>query len=828
MRLFERSGLLVALALAGGLACAAEPSKAVVALDIPAKPVGDALNDFARQSGLQIAIRPEHEANIRSAPVTGSYTPDEGLKALLSHTGLKYKFLNDSTVAVLPAQPEEPGAEARKQDISNRKLLDSEPTSSESDAARLRSAAEAESRDRSAQTAQLDAKLEEVTVTGTRQELYTSQVVTSGVLGDKDPFDVPFSISSYSGELAKLQDAYAPIDILKNDPAVQSPGLDLYPNEVIIRGFRSAAGGMRRDGLYGNDIGDAPIEAFDRIELVRGVAGFLYGFAQPGGVQNYVTKRPTQDAFSTLELQVRSGAGRYVHVDAGGPVLNDKLGYRVNLAREDQGDFTRRGDMVRDVGAVAIDAKVTDDLLLRLDGTYQSREQVGEFGLPRTSDGLEPGEFDTSRSLVPAWARSKFESAGGGVRAEYTLSDRWKVLAQARYDRVKADLGYGLVESLEGNGDFSLSVWLPPGKSANHSTVWQLMMLGEVNTGALRHQLAFGTFSLSSEHEVSYARGEVNVQVAGNIFHPSFSARPAIPVTPYDLYVTYTTDETHYFVGDTIGIGERWDVLLGLRRADMEWEQKQVNGAPYRYDAAKTSPSAAVIFKPNDSLRFYGSYARSLQIGYSAPCREDVVNACEIQPPLEAKQYEVGAKARVASSLDLALSLYQIELPSDYVDETTHIYGRYGEQRNRGVELTAAGNIRPNLAVVVGLGYLDAIRTSNEDPSLNGARVEALARLTGSVFVNYGVSSVPGLALMGRLYRVGPRDFDIANTIEVDGYTTLDLGAQYRTQAFGLPLKLRANIHNVTDEFYWDGLWYNRYSAGRGRVYSLAVELQLF
>ncbi|CAN0261703.1 unnamed protein product, partial [Phaeothamnion confervicola] len=272
---------------------------------------------------------------------------------------------------------------------------------------------------------------------------------------------------------------------------------------------------------------------------------------------------------------------------------------------------------------------------------------------------------------------------------------------------------------------------------------------------------------------------------------------------------------------DTLSIGERWQVLAGARHADV--------ADFYGGKAKKTSPSGAVIFKGAENSRLYGSYARSLQQGYRGPCqdRPDVTNACDIAPPIEAKQYEVGAKMRVGGSLDLTVAAFRIELPFDYVDEAQLLYGRFGNQVNQGVEFSAAGNILPNLAVVAGLGYLDAELARNEDATLDGNRIPGIPQWNANVFANYGVHGVPGLSLTAGAYWGGSRMLDVRNAIPVDGYTRIDIGAQYRMPMVLKGLTLRANVNNVTDKFYWEGLNFESYSAALGRTYSITAELKL-
>ena len=796
--------LLTAI-LAAPVAIQASQSPKGVAEAIESQPLDQALDSWARQTGLQVIYGADLIAGRQSRGARAGASPREALEQIIEGSGLVITWLNERTASIGV-----PTGDPRSPAVLRLSQADSTVDEPKDPA---------------------DEKLEEVTVTGTRIQLFSSRAITSGVVGDKDPLDIPFSVSSYSSELAKLQGAYTPAEILKNDPSVQNTGLYVYQNHLVIRGVQARAGGVRRDGLHANDEGDLPIEAFDRLEVVKGVAGFLYGFAEPGGIQNYVTKRPTRDSFATLELQGRSGSGRYLHVDSGGPLGDGRFGYRANAAYEDQGDFSHSGDMRRTMGSLALDAKASDALLIRFDASHQSRELSSQDGLPLTTEGLEPPEYDPRKAFAPSWLRSKFISSSVALRAEYHLSEDWQILAQAGHDWSRFDPSFAYLTSLEPNGDLTGELSADPRwfYTRNRWTNGQLLALGKLSTGAVRHDLVFGVFRRKGSYLEYYPNtSSPTLEFDGNLFGEiNFPQRPTGASYEYALGYELEQSETHVFAADTLSIGERLQILAGARYtalADSDVEAEAEVGK-----VKKTSPSGAVIYKVTDNARIYGSYARSLQQSYRGPCadRPEVSGACDNQPPIQAKQIEVGAKARIGGVLDLSIAAFRIEMPFDYVDEERLVYGRFGNQVNQGVEFLAVGNVRPNLAVVAGVGYLDAELVRNQDPTLNGNRIPGVPNWNANLFADYGVRGVPGLSLTGGVYWGGSRMFDVRNEIPVAGYTRVDLGAQYHMPMVLRGLTLRANVDNVLDKFYWEGLTLGSYTPAFGRSYSLTAELQL-
>ena len=121
--------------------------------------------------------------------------------------------------------------------------------------------------------------------------------VNSGALGDRKPVDTPFSVVAVSGDEIQQRLAQTANDVFKYDPAVSVLGDNARTENSYF-----AVRGMRVDMLNGTKVdgqnfvtwdADMPLEPFEQVELLKGLSGFMYGFGSPGGIINYVVKRPT-------------------------------------------------------------------------------------------------------------------------------------------------------------------------------------------------------------------------------------------------------------------------------------------------------------------------------------------------------------------------------------------------------------------------------------------------------------------------------------------------------------------------------------------------------
>src|SRR5947209_4198499 len=100
------ASLCVVLALLGtSLPTGAQAAVTHYELNIPRQPLDQALKEFARQTGLQIARFSDvtHGA-VETGPVVGNYTSEEALGSLLAGSGLTYRVLNSRTIAIVQHQ----------------------------------------------------------------------------------------------------------------------------------------------------------------------------------------------------------------------------------------------------------------------------------------------------------------------------------------------------------------------------------------------------------------------------------------------------------------------------------------------------------------------------------------------------------------------------------------------------------------------------------------------------------------------------------------------------------------------------------------------------
>jgi iron complex outermembrane receptor protein len=289
---------------------------------------------------------------------------------------------------------------------------------------------------------------------------------------------------------------------------------------------------------------------------------------------------------------------------------------------------------------------------------------------------------------------------------------------------------------------------------------------------------------------------------------PILTVPPAAPTAA--SYRANESSYANYIVADDIRFGKKWSALVGVNRSTIDTKDYNALGVgTSSYRDTRLSPTAALIFKPVETVSLYVSYMESLEKGGTAPLTSGgfpVVNAGQSFPALVSEQVEVGAKARVHGILFTG-ALFQIDKGLQYTDVSVPslpVYVQDGRQVHRGFEFTATGKAAEQLTLVGGFTLLDAqVKDNASNPLLEGKTPADVAEVFGKLYAEYDVGDRSGLILTGGLFYTGEQYVNALNTDEIPDFITGDLGFRYETKVSGLPLTFRLNVANVTNENYW-------------------------
>jgi iron complex outermembrane receptor protein len=302
-----RIALLVAMGslATAGLCIAADVEASIrKPTNIPAEPLVPALKTLARERGFQVVFRSEVVGTARTQGVSGDLTTTEALDRLLSGTGLTYRYLDEKTVTILPLATA-PG------DVPRAGLLPADPNAAEG------SGTNSDGRLRLSQTDQGtgasaippgmpgagpasnkgDVQLEEVVVTATKRAQLLS--------------DVPIAVQAVTGEELAMLGAQNFTDYARTLAGVQFMDVGTGRDQIFIRGVAAPQGYIGMESAIGVYLDDVPISEgsgqpdlnlydIDRVEVLRGPQGTLYGSASLGGTIRIITNQPKMNVVEGL------------------------------------------------------------------------------------------------------------------------------------------------------------------------------------------------------------------------------------------------------------------------------------------------------------------------------------------------------------------------------------------------------------------------------------------------------------------------------------------------------------------------------------------------
>uniref|UniRef100_UPI00374DC1F2 TonB-dependent receptor domain-containing protein n=1 Tax=Undibacterium sp. TaxID=1914977 RepID=UPI00374DC1F2 len=192
-------------------------------------------------------------------------------------------------------------------------------------------------------------------------------------------------------------------------------------------------------------------------------------------------------------------------------------------------------------------------------------------------------------------------------------------------------------------------------------------------------------------------------------------------------------------------------------------------------------------------------YIEALQQGAVAS-GTDIVNQGQTFSPYKSKQKEIGVKYD-AGTLMMSAAVFTTSQPSAYVQNK--VFGVFGEQTNRGLELSLYGVPTRGLRLLGGLTLLDAKQNRTFGGTNEGKDAIGVPDTQLNMGVEWDVPSLRGLTLTGRTVYTSSQYADGANKQELPSWTRLDLGARYTTTIADHAVTFRARVDNVTDKSYW-------------------------
>ncbi|EKO3427632.1 TonB-dependent siderophore receptor [Vibrio fluvialis] len=658
---------------------------------------------------------------------------------------------------------------------------------------------------------------EVITIVGSQVDLggdyQGGQVARSGragILGNQDFMDTPFSSSNYTSKLIEDQQAKSVGDVLKNDPTVrQAVGYGNFQELYMIRGFPVYSDDMTLNGVYGILPRQyVAAEMLERVEVFRGANSFVNG-AAPGGSAiggsiNLVPKRAGSEPLTRVTLGTQSGGQAYGAMDVARRFGdNQENGVRVNVVARNGDDAVDDQETQLGVLSLGFDHQ-GENFRMSADLGYQDHH----IDAPRPS--VTPGSAipslpSSEANYAQDWTYTDEKQLFGVVRGEYDFSSQTTGWIAGGMRRGKE---HNLLANPTADADGNLTAYLFENVREDTVMSGDTGVRHEFSTGSVGHTVVVSGSVYQSRSKNAYVMSSSTDvgslydydsldQFAGLYYGGSLS-------DPKETEgVTYSSAA----LADTLSLfDDQVKVMLGARLQRVETKSFDYNSGDESssYGSTALTPSVGVVYQPMLDVSLYANYSEALLPGEIAPSTNngsDVANAGEVLKPNRSEQYEVGAKYD-NGSYGAVVSLFQISKPS-YMYDSNNSYTDNGEQRNRGIELSAFGEPIESVKVLGGVTLIDAEIVKSATTASEGKQAIGVPKVQANVNIEWATPFVEGLTLEGRTLYTGSQYASADNSLELPSWTRFDLGARYGMKLGDNALTLRARVDNVTDKSYW-------------------------
>lgn len=597
--------------------------------------------------------------------------------------------------------------------------------------------------------------------------------------------------------------------------SIGSESIGLY-RASSVRGFSpTAAGNVRIDGLYFDQVAELGSNLRRATTIRVGLSAFGFAFPAPTGVVDYQMRRPGDVAGRSAYVSVDSQYGSTVELDAVLPIVEEKLSLGVGVGAYNS-EYDNGTDSAQAAFGASLRWRPRGDL--EISPFFHRANQYGNDAGPNVVPvgSTLPPRLPRRHFYGPNWASSDGDSTNYGSLAAWTPNADWSLRAGLFRSVSTDDIRYSNLMvgvTPEGIGRQLISVD-PPADEA--STSGELRLTRTLAEGPRLHQLHLS------------ARGRDRSRLSGgsrqydlgliSLFEPQGAAEPD------HVFSEQTRETVRQWIGGVAYQG-RWrgvgELSLGLQYTDYSKETFEPGRPVAVSDAGLVLWNAAIAVDLSPRLVAYGGATRGLEESGVAPVA--AVNRNAALPAIETQQADGGVRWRVKPGVTLIVGVFDVRKPYFNLDEAG-VWRELGEVRNRGGELSLSGEVAPGLNIVAGAVLLDAL-VSGEAVTLGRVGPRPVGSSPQTVLFSADwrppgftrTSFNLGLAHSGEI--VATRD----NRASIPSRTTIDVGFRYRLRIGSADATLRGQIRNLTDEYGFSLRGSGAFGVAPSRVASLSI-----
>lgn len=652
-------------------------------------------------------------------------------------------------------------------------------------------------------------ELQEIVVTANPSQHVTDYPSVS--LRLKTPLiEIPQNIQVVSGQVLREQAIFDMQEgVTRNvSGASRSDHWENYAR-IVMRGSRIASfrNGMDVTTSWGPMNED--MSMVERIEFVKGPAGFMLAAGEPSGFYNVVTKKPTGINKGELGMTIGSFGTYRGTLDFDGKLSKDgKILYRINLMGQEKG--TQRkfeyNNRVSVAPVIKFQFNPTTSLTAEYNLQYAQMAPLGSSYAWSSKKLFDEGVPDDFTAIEPNMSPTTIRDHSFMLTFSHSLNENWKFTSQLAYTRFSQEgeslwpKGFDADTLLRGIG-----IWDVLGTVK----VGQFFLNGDVQTGAVKHRILagidMGSKDVYNDYSTSGAFGKLYV------YNPVYNMVPASAYPVYDRSldirqrgIQSASQYSALYVQDELRfLEEKLRVTLAARYTSASNMDQDAD--------EKVTPRIGLSYSINSLTSVYAVYDES----YLPQTGNDRLGKAYV--PVEANNKEIGVKREwLGGRWTATVSVYEIQKNKVLVPDPDQLPTQFfsvqlGESRTRGIEFDIRGQIFEGLDITANYAYTDAEITKDVNDALVGGQVPGADKHISNIWLNYRFPAGPvrGLGIAAGVQQASKRsnwygEWTRTGENEMPNYTRMDGAVSYQFTK----MSVSVNVNNVLDKTLQAGAAY--------------------
>ena len=644
-------------------------------------------------------------------------------------------------------------------------------------------------------TSSFSQDVEEIVVKG--KVLYSDQVTAL-----KTPvpiIDVPQTLSIVTDDEIRIQGFRELGDIVRYTPGVNTSQGEGHRDSIVFRGVRSTADfyldGVRDDVQYYRSLYN-----LEQVEILRGPNALLFGRGGTGGIINRVTKKAVLDEqFGSFDMGADSFGAFDFAVDYN-VSTGEKSALRINFHSDTLENHRDYYDGDRYGFNPTFRLELSPATTLDLSYEHADHERFIDRGVP-TLNG-EPveafeeivfGDTDTNLQTL----RADIYRAN----LSHEFSDTRKGNLVVQYSDFQKMYKNYYASGYSGGDTFTADGYKDPTERTN--LIISGNIVNEFQTGSAKHTLLVGAEIIDTENEnYRYNTFFITTEDDNEVFNITRPINFGVNAAGVRTYNDFTADlksstesdieVTSLYIQDQIDVTDKFKILLGGRFDNFDITVRDVKkGTSESREDEEFSPRAGLIFKPQENVSLYVSYAESFLPRSGEQFKKLDANAARLDPDVY-ESTEIGVKWDIRPGLSFTASYFDSEQTIATRDSDTGENSEIVGLQVDGIELELKGQVTEKLSLAIGYSDLDGETAKGGEP-------REIPEYTASLWATYEVNDRFGIGFGVTAQGESNIKNDKPGLILPD-YTRVDFAAYYDLAD---DLSIQLNVENVTDELYF-------------------------